>query len=76
MKQEQKLVLFSVKIPFYQEDREDRDTAVPQCNELCIVTGHGHAGEKREKVSFIHDATHAEGTYKAKTLGSRLGSLY
>ena len=35
-----KLVLFSVKIPFYQEDREDRDTAVPvtQCNELCIVT--------------------------------------
>ena len=40
MKQEQKLVLFSVKIPFYQEDREDRDTAVPvtQCNELCIVT--------------------------------------
>jgi hypothetical protein len=35
-----KLVLFSVKIPFYQEDREDRDTVVPvtQCNELCIVT--------------------------------------
>ncbi len=30
----------------------------------------------REKVSFIHDATHAEGTYKTKTLGSRLGSLY
>ena len=29
-----------MKIPFYQEDREDRDTAVPvtQCNELCIVT--------------------------------------
>ena len=35
-----KLVLFPVKIPFYRENREDRDTAVPvtQCNELCIVT--------------------------------------
>jgi hypothetical protein len=30
----------------------------------------------REKVSFIHDATHAEGTYTTKTLGSRLDSLY
>jgi hypothetical protein len=32
----------------------------------------------REKVSFIHNATHAKGpgTYKIKTLGSRLGSLY
>jgi len=29
----------------------------------------------REKILFIHDATHAEGTYKTKTLGSRLGSL-
>ena len=29
-----------MKIPFYREDREVRDTAVPvtQCNELCIVT--------------------------------------
>ena len=35
-----KLVLFPVKIPFYRENREDRDTSVPvtQCNELCIVT--------------------------------------
>ena len=30
----------------------------------------------REKGSFIHNATHAEGAYKTKTLGSRLGSLY
>ena len=39
-KQEQKLLLFPVKIPFYRENRADRDTAVPvtQCNELCIVT--------------------------------------
>ena len=27
-------------------------------------------------ILFIHDATHAEGIYKTKTLGSRLGSLY
>jgi hypothetical protein len=35
-----KLVLFPVKIPFYRENREDSDTAVPvtQCNELCIFT--------------------------------------
>jgi hypothetical protein len=39
-----KLVLFPVKIPFYRENREDRDTAVPvtQCNELCIVTPTTH----------------------------------
>jgi len=30
----------------------------------------------REKGSFIHNATHAKGTYKTKTLGSRLGPLY
>ena len=30
----------------------------------------------REKGSFVHNATHAEGTYKTKTLGSQLGSLY
>jgi hypothetical protein len=40
MKGRAKQDLFLVKIPFYREDREDRDTPVPatQRNELCIVT--------------------------------------
>jgi len=34
-----------------------------------------YSSERREG-SFIDNATHAKGTNKTKTVGSRLGSLY